>query len=163
MYIRLVLTSSMTLQDRNERDHILLLHRVRPKGSVATELGADHPLRRCRTLGPLLFGLSFRDTVSSFASRSLNSTTAEPSSNGVGQALCIVFFNLFSCGMPSYFAVFGPRLGLRQMAIARYSYGLIGAILPAFLNLVTFVGFCAINGESCLRVGSTRQTSPILF
>jgi len=50
------------------------------------------------TLGPLLFGLNFRDT-----------------------ALCIVLFNILSCSMPAYFAVFGPRLGMRQMAIARYS------------------------------------------
>ncbi|KAK4047960.1 hypothetical protein OIO90_005998 [Microbotryomycetes sp. JL221] len=49
------------------------------------------------------------------------------------------------CGMPAWFAVWGPRLGMRQMGIARYSYGMIGAILPALLNLITFVGFCAIN------------------
>ncbi|ORY84106.1 NCS cytosine-purine permease [Leucosporidium creatinivorum] len=81
------------------------------------------------TLGPLLYGLSFRDT-----------------------ALCIVFFNIFSCAMPAYFAVFGPRLGMRQMAIARYSYGLLGAILPAFLNLVTFIGFCAVNAIAAGQV-----------
>ena len=73
------------------------------------------------TLGPLLFNLSLRDS-----------------------ALVILFFNMFSCALPSYFAVFGPRLGMRQMGIAAYSYG-VTAILPALLNLVTFVGFSAIN------------------
>ena len=74
------------------------------------------------TLGPLLYGLSLRDT-----------------------ALCILFFNLFSCSLPSYFAVFGPRTGMRQMGIARWSYGKVGVILPAFLNCASFVGFCAVN------------------
>ncbi|KAM0791611.1 hypothetical protein ACM66B_006053 [Microbotryomycetes sp. NB124-2] len=74
------------------------------------------------TLGPLLFELSLRDS-----------------------ALVILFFNMFSCSLPSYFAVWGPRLGMRQMGIARYSYGYLGAILPAALNLITFIGFCAIN------------------
>lgn len=59
--------------------------------------------------------------------------------------LVIAFFNILSCATPSYFAVFGPRLGMRQMSIARYSYGCLGAILPAALNLCSFVGFCAVN------------------
>lgn len=74
------------------------------------------------TLGPLLYGLSLRDS-----------------------ALVIVLFNLFSCAMPAYFAVFGPRTGMRQMGVARFSYGLIGVVLPAFLNCASFIGFCAVN------------------
>ncbi|POY75118.1 hypothetical protein BMF94_1748 [Rhodotorula taiwanensis] len=74
------------------------------------------------TLGPLFYGLSLRDST-----------------------LIIVFCNLFSCGVPSYVATFGPRLGMRTMGMARYSFGYYFAILPALLNIVSFIGFCAVN------------------
>ncbi|BGP48622.1 hypothetical protein JCM10450v2_004498 [Rhodotorula kratochvilovae] len=74
------------------------------------------------TLGPLYFELSMRDSF-----------------------LIIAFCNLFSCGIPAYVATFGPRLGMRTMGIARYSYGYYPAILPALLNLISFIGFCAVN------------------
>lgn len=38
------------------------------------------------------------------------------------------------------------------MAIARYSYGYFGAILPALLNLISFIGFCAINSIAAGQV-----------
>ncbi|KAK4698285.1 hypothetical protein P7C70_g7995, partial [Phenoliferia sp. Uapishka_3] len=60
-------------------------------------------------------------------------------------ALIIVFSNIFSCAFPAYFGLWGPRLGLRMMTNARYSYGYYGAMLPTFFNLATFLGFCAIN------------------
>ncbi|GAA5929241.1 hypothetical protein JCM1841_004753 [Sporobolomyces salmonicolor] len=74
------------------------------------------------TLGPLYYGLSLRDS-----------------------SLVIIFCNIFSCGIPSYFAIFGPKLGARTMLVARYSFGYYPAILPALLNLISFVGFCAVN------------------
>lgn len=95
------------------------------------------------TLGPLFYGLSLRDST-----------------------LVIVFCNLFSCGVPAYVATFGPRMGMRTMGIARYrlvcpsdhasarlnsltrrphSFGYYFAILPALLNVISFIGFCAVN------------------
>ncbi|GAA5967699.1 hypothetical protein JCM11641_005739 [Rhodosporidiobolus odoratus] len=74
------------------------------------------------TLGPYYYALSMRDSF-----------------------LIIVFANILSCGIPSYLAIFGPRLGMRTMGIARYSYGYYPAILPAVLNLISFAGFCAVN------------------
>lgn len=71
------------------------------------------------TLAPLLFGLSFE-----------------------ASAYTIAGFNLFSCSIPSFIALFGPRLGLRTMTIARYSFGWWFAIVPAIFNLVSFIGFC---------------------
>lgn len=41
---------------------------------------------------------------------------------------------------------------MRQMAVARYSYGYFGAILPALLNLISFIGFCAINAIAAGQV-----------
>ncbi|KAG0664655.1 hypothetical protein C6P46_001251 [Rhodotorula mucilaginosa] len=72
------------------------------------------------TLGPLFYGLSLRDST-----------------------LVIVFCNLFSCGVPAYVATFGPRMGMRTMGIARFGYYF--AILPALLNVISFIGFCAVN------------------
>ncbi|BGP08513.1 hypothetical protein JCM10049v2_004360 [Rhodotorula toruloides] len=74
------------------------------------------------TLGPLYYSLSMRDSF-----------------------LVIAFCNIFSCGIPAYISTFGPRLGMRTMGIARYSYGYYPAILPALLNLISFIGFCAVN------------------
>ena len=37
--------------------------------------------------------------------------------------LTILFFNLLATIPVAYFAVFGPRLGLRQMTITRFSFG----------------------------------------
>lgn len=41
--------------------------------------------------------------------------------------LAILFFNLLSTLPVAYFAVFGPRLGLRQMTITRFSFGYYSA------------------------------------
>lgn len=98
-------------------------------GNTLVHLNSLLTLLTAGTLGPVLFGLTFRDST-----------------------LTIIFFNLFSCAVPAYFATFGPRLGMRQMTMARYSYGYFGAILPALLNLVSFIGFCAINAIAAGQV-----------
>lgn len=74
------------------------------------------------TLGPVLYGLSMKDSF-----------------------LVIALVNIFSCGVPAYVAIFGPKLGARTMLVARYSFGYYPAILPALLNLISFVGFSAVN------------------
>jgi len=50
-------------------------------------------------LGPA-FGLSLRDS-----------------------ALVIIFFILMTTLLPAYLAILGPKLGMRQMVQARYSFG----------------------------------------
>jgi len=51
-------------------------------------------------LGPLSFGLSLRNS-----------------------SLVILFFSML-CGLPcAYLATLGPKTGLRQMSLARYSFG----------------------------------------
>lgn len=74
------------------------------------------------TLGPLAFGLSARDSC-----------------------LVILFFNLLCAIPPSYLATWGPKLGLRQMVQARYSFGYFGVIVPCVLNLITMIGFTTLN------------------
>ncbi|KAH7341411.1 cytosine-purine permease [Rhizoctonia solani] len=65
---------------------------------------------------------------------------------GLKESLLIIFFiNLLSAMLPAYFSTFGPRLGMRQMIVSRYSFGFYGSILPSLLNLITFMGFLILN------------------
>ncbi|KAF8223465.1 NCS cytosine-purine permease [Tricholoma matsutake] len=81
------------------------------------------------TLGPVIFGLSVRDAC-----------------------LVILFFNLFCCILPAYLTTWGPKLGMRQMIISRYSFGYYGVIFPCILNLVVMCGFSILN---CILGGQT--------
>ncbi|KAJ1310239.1 hypothetical protein OPQ81_006981 [Rhizoctonia solani] len=74
------------------------------------------------TVGVLVYGLTFRQAA------------------GV-----IVGFNLLSALPPAYFSTFGPKLGLRQMVQARYSFGWFGAIVPGVLNLLVMMGYNILN------------------
>lgn len=116
------------------------------------------------TLGPVVFGLGLRDSC-----------------------LVIFFFNIICAALPSYLWVqimyptctlrlalhvrstWGPKLGLRQMCQARYSFGYAifvsshwlsvqpwfryyGVIIPCLLNLIGMCGFCILN---CILGGQT--------
>ncbi|QRV86294.1 Permease for cytosine/purines, uracil, thiamine, allantoin [Ceratobasidium sp. AG-Ba] len=74
------------------------------------------------TLGTLVYGLTFKQAA------------------GV-----IVGFNLLAILPPAYFSTFGPKLGLRQMVQARYSFGWFGAIIPGTLNLLGMTGYNILN------------------
>ncbi|KAF8306362.1 purine-cytosine permease [Clavulina sp. PMI_390] len=87
------------------------------------------------TLGPIAFGLNLKDSF------------------GV-----IVGFNVLGCLLPAYFATFGPKLGLRQMCQARYSFGFYWVTIPAFLNSTTMFGFMVLN---CILGGQTLSSASI--
>lgn len=74
------------------------------------------------SLGPLAYGLSRRDSC-----------------------LVILFINILCIIPPAYFVTFGPRLGLRQMILARYSFGYYLVVLPVLFNLIGMVGFNILN------------------
>jgi NCS1 nucleoside transporter family len=59
--------------------------------------------------------------------------------------LTIFFFTVTSTIIPAFMSTFGPKLGLRQMTSARYSWGWYGAKLVALLNCVACVGWSIIN------------------
>ncbi|KAI0360560.1 cytosine-purine permease [Trametes cingulata] len=84
------------------------------------------------TLGPAVFGLGLRDSC-----------------------LVILFFNLLCSALPSYFGTWGPKLGLRQMCQARYSFGYYGVIVPSIFNLCSMMGFCILN---CILGGQTLSS-----
>ncbi|ELU44211.1 cytosine-purine permease [Rhizoctonia solani AG-1 IA] len=65
---------------------------------------------------------------------------------GLKESLLVIFFiNLLSATLPAYFSTFGPRLGMRQMIVSRYSFGFYGNMIPSLLNLITFMGFLILN------------------
>ncbi|KAG2150826.1 cytosine-purine permease [Suillus clintonianus] len=81
------------------------------------------------TAGPAFFALGVRDSI-----------------------IIIVIVDMVSCLLPALFAIFGPKLGMRAMVQARFSWGYFGAIIPAVLNVFSSEGFlileCIIGGQT---------------
>ncbi|KAF9064312.1 purine-cytosine permease [Rhodocollybia butyracea] len=73
-------------------------------------------------LGPIFFSLNFRESI-----------------------IVLVIADVICCLVPSYFVVFGPKLGTRSMVQSRYSFGYYGAMLPAALNVFSQIGWLVIN------------------
>ncbi|GJJ68511.1 hypothetical protein EMPS_00857 [Entomortierella parvispora] len=73
------------------------------------------------TLGPAVFGMGLRDTI-----------------------LSIIGFTILGCFTTAFCATLGPKLGLRQMVISRFSFGWWGAVVLSFLNIITQIGFSII-------------------
>ncbi|KAJ7124390.1 permease for cytosine/purines, uracil, thiamine, allantoin-domain-containing protein [Mycena epipterygia] len=82
---------------------------------------------------------------------------------GLGDSMLVIFFtNAATCILPAYMATFGPKLGLRQMTSARYSWGWHGAKIVALLNCIACVGWSTINtiaGAQTLRVVADESIS----
>ncbi|KAJ3298138.1 hypothetical protein HDU79_000540, partial [Rhizoclosmatium sp. JEL0117] len=57
----------------------------------------------------------------------------------------IFFFNLMSSLCVALFSSMGPKLGLRQMILTRYSFGWYGSILISLINIVISVGWSTVN------------------
>jgi len=54
-------------------------------------------------------------------------------------------FNILGVLPPAIFSTLGPRLGLRQMTIARFSFGWVGRIIMAFFNVAACIGWSAVR------------------
>jgi NCS1 nucleoside transporter family len=57
----------------------------------------------------------------------------------------IIVFNVLGVLAPSFFSTLGPKLGLRQMTISRFSFGWVGAIIMALFNVAACIGWSAVN------------------
>ncbi len=57
----------------------------------------------------------------------------------------IVIFNILGILPVAFFSTLGPKLGLRQMTISRFSFGWVGAIIMAFFNVAACIGWSAVN------------------
>ncbi|GER86589.1 cytosine permease [Dictyobacter vulcani] len=57
----------------------------------------------------------------------------------------IVVFNLLGVLPVAFFSTLGPKLGLRQMTITRFSFGWLGTIIMALFNIAACIGWSAVN------------------
>lgn len=59
--------------------------------------------------------------------------------------LAIIIFNVLGVLPVAFFSTLGPKLGLRQMTISRFSFGWIGGIIMALFNVAACIGWSAVN------------------
>src|SRR5579863_1281833 len=59
--------------------------------------------------------------------------------------IAIVIFNVLGTLPVAFFSTLGPKLGLRQMTISRFSFGWIGGIIMALFNVAATIGWSAVN------------------
>ncbi|KAK8103916.1 purine-cytosine permease [Apiospora kogelbergensis] len=87
--------------------------------------------------------LSANMVVSSFAIGALSQPVF-----GLGYvetALTIVFINALGILPICFFSTFGPRFGLRQMALSRFYFGFYGVKLIACFNILACIGWSSVN------------------
>ncbi|KZT63429.1 hypothetical protein DAEQUDRAFT_770630 [Daedalea quercina L-15889] len=78
----------------------------------------------------------------------LTAGTTGPASYGLGiraSLLVILVVDIIACAIPSFFAVLGPKLGMRGMVQARFSWGYYGALIPSILVTLTLQGYLILN------------------
>lgn len=63
----------------------------------------------------------------------------------VDAMLVVLFFNLIGVLSVCFFSMFGPRFGLRQMVLSRFWFGWWPMKLIATLNIVSMIGWSAVN------------------
>src|SRR5438093_9540974 len=73
-------------------------------------------------LANLIFGLGFWDSVA-----------------------VIIIFNVLGVLPVAFFSTLGPKLGLRQMTISRFSFGWVGGIIMALFNVGACIGWSVVN------------------
>jgi len=57
----------------------------------------------------------------------------------------IILFNVLGVLPVAFFSTLGPKLGLRQMTISRFSFGWVGGIIMAAFNVAACIGWSAVN------------------
>src|SRR5437660_7292329 len=59
--------------------------------------------------------------------------------------VAIIIFNVLGAFPVAFFSTLGPKLGLRQMTISRFSFGWVGGIIMALFNVGACIGWSAVN------------------
>ena len=72
-----------------------------------------------------------------------------------GTVIVIVVFNVLGVLPVAFLSTLGPKTGLAQMPLTRFSFGLQGAKLPAVFNALACIGWSAVNAV----IGSTLIVS----
>src|SRR5438309_7861155 len=57
----------------------------------------------------------------------------------------IILFNILGVLPVAFFSTLGPKLGLRQMTISRFSFGWVGGIIMALFNVAACIGWSVVN------------------
>ena len=57
----------------------------------------------------------------------------------------IIVFNILGTLPVAFFSTLGPKLGLRQMTISRFSFGWVGGIIMAIFNVAACIGWSVVN------------------
>jgi NCS1 nucleoside transporter family len=57
----------------------------------------------------------------------------------------IVIFNILGTLPVAFFSTLGPKLGLRQMTISRFSFGWVGSKIMAIFNVAACIGWSTVN------------------
>src|SRR5712692_6954283 len=57
----------------------------------------------------------------------------------------IIIFNALGVLPVAFFSTLGPKLGLRQMTISRFSFGWVGGIIMAIFNVGACIGWSVVN------------------
>ncbi|KAJ1560562.1 purine-cytosine permease [Cladochytrium tenue] len=107
---------------------------------------APVPLSKREKLNPwgvFTMWMSSNMVVSSFATGMLGSTLFYL--NFRDGLLLLIFFNILGILPPAIFSTFGPKLGMRQMVLTRYSFGYYGTYLISLLNIIACLGWSAVN------------------
>lgn len=79
--------------------------------------------------------------------------------------LAIILFNILGALPVAFLATLGPKLGLRQMTISRFSFGWSGASIMALFNVAAITGWSAVNaivgGELVAAVSGGTIARPV--
>ncbi len=59
--------------------------------------------------------------------------------------IAIIIFNILGTLPVAFFSTMGPKLGLRQMTISRFSFGWVGAVIMALFNIAACIGWSVVN------------------
>jgi NCS1 nucleoside transporter family len=59
--------------------------------------------------------------------------------------IAILLFNALGVLPVAFFATLGPKLGLRQMTISRFSFGWYGSMIMTIFNVAACLGWSAVN------------------
>src|SRR6266700_6409889 len=57
----------------------------------------------------------------------------------------IIIFYVLGVLPVAFFSTLGPKLGLRQMTISRFSFGWVGGIIMALFNVAACIGWSTVN------------------
>jgi NCS1 nucleoside transporter family len=77
-----------------------------------------------------------------------------------GTILVILAFNILGVLPVAFLSTLGPKTGLAQMPLTRFSFGLQGAKLPAIFNALACLGWSAVNaviGSSLIVAWSANK------